>query len=64
MKLEVGNKVKYEDNIEKITDITFKVNAGMIDYCCKHKQKSAYGYKWLYQEEWQLIYDNFKEYLD
>lgn len=28
-----------------------------ISACCKHKQKSAYGYKWLYYEEWQKIED-------
>lgn len=34
MKLEVGNVVKYNNSIEKIMKIEFKVNANMIDYRC------------------------------
>lgn len=29
-----------------------------ISACCKHKQKSAYGYRWLYYDEWENIVKN------
>ena len=60
MKLEVGNKVKYEDNIEKITDITFKVNADMIDYCCVELTIEFESGKFYY-DEIQSFEDNINE---
>ena len=66
VKLSLDNKYicTYDCIKNAMLDNNISLLSSSISACCKHKQKSAYGYKWLYQEEWQLIYDNFKEYLD
>lgn len=66
VKLSLDNEYicSYDCIKSAMLDNNINLLSSSISACCKHKQKSAYGYKWLYQEEWQLIYDEFKEYLD
>ena len=61
VKLSLDNEYicSYDCIKSAMLDNNINLLSSSISACCKHKQKSAYGYKWLYQEEWQKIEDKF-----
>lgn len=68
LKIKEGDIVKYDDNIEKIKEITFKVNADFIEYYCAELEIDFESGRFYYDEitsfehdiEWikERLYDN------
>ena len=63
MKLEVGDIVKYNDNIEKITNITFKIIDDVIDHHCAELEIEFESGRFYYEEitEWDYGIDYIKQ---
>lgn len=65
VKLSLDNKYicTYDCIKSAMIDNDIDLLSSSISACCKHKQKSAYGYKWLYYEDWRKIENAFNRYL-
>lgn len=63
MKLEVGDIVKYNDNIEKITNITLKIIDDVIDHHCAELEIEFESGRFYYEEitEWDYGIDYIKQ---
>lgn len=57
-----GNYICEYDCIKSaLIDNNINLQSSCINACCKGNQKTAYGYKWMYNAEWILIHDKFKD---
>lgn len=57
VKLTLDNKYicSYDCIKSAMIDNNINILSSSISACCKHKLKTAYGYKWLYETEWLMI---------
>lgn len=63
MNLKVGDIVRYNDNIEKITNITFKITDDVIDHHCAELEIEFESGRFYYDEieEWDYSIDYIKK---
>lgn len=63
MNLKVGDIVRYNDNIEKITNITFKITDDVIDHHCAGLEIEFESGRFYYDEieEWDYSIDYIKK---
>jgi len=55
---------KYIAEFESIADIKklIKINNSSISLCCNGKQRTSYGFRWMYKEDWEKCNDNIMSY--
>ena len=50
--IDDNKKVKYYTSIKNIAEDLNLKSASHVSSCCKGKKKFAYGYKWMYKEDY------------